>query len=61
MCVTPYHTYPLIYARTFMHNGRRVFSCRAYLLAPSRHLLDASQRPLYIGTPNVLVHYKTLY
>ena len=49
MCVTPYHTYPLIDARTFMNNGGRVLSCRAYLLAPSKHLLDASQRPLYTG------------
>ena len=41
-CETPYHTYPLIDAHTFMHNGGRVLSCHAYLLVPSRHILDAS-------------------
>ena len=53
MCVTPYHTYPLIDARTFMHNGGHVLSFHAYLLVPSRHILDASQRPLYTGTPSM--------
>ena len=53
MCVTPYHTYHLIDACTFMHNGGRVLSCHAYLLIISRHILDASQRPLYIGTPSM--------
>ena len=53
MRVTPYHTYPLIDARTFMYNIGRVLSCHAYLLAPSRHILDASQRPLYTSTPSV--------
>ena len=52
MCVIPYHTYPLIDARAFMHNGGRVLSCHAYLLALSRHL-DVSHRPLHIGTPSM--------
>ena len=56
MCVTPYHTYPLIDAHTFMYNGGCVLSCHAYLLVPSRHILDASQRPLHIGTPTM--YYK---
>ena len=37
---TPCHTYPLIDARIFMHNGGCVLSCNAYLLTHSRDILD---------------------
>ena len=39
---TPCHTYALIDAHIFMHNGGCVLSCHAYLLAPFIGILDAS-------------------